>query len=88
VDQVGIIIPVYNEAANIGTALTRIFQEVTVPYKVYIVYDFDEDSTLGPARETARQFQKEIVLLKNQYGRGALNAIKQGSGKQRLSFLL
>lgn len=87
-DQVGIIIPVYNEAANIGIALTRIFQDVTVPYKVYIVYDFDEDSTLGPARETARLFNKEIVFLKNQFGRGALNAIKTGLRQVTAEFLV
>lgn len=77
-EQVGIVIPVYNEGANIEIALARIFQEVQVPYKVYIVYDFDDDNTLAPAQLVAKRFDKDIILLKNKFGRGALNAIKTG----------
>ncbi len=74
----GIVIPVYNEGANIREALIRIFASVKCPYDLYLVYDFDEDNTIPVAKAVALEHQREIVLLKNKFGRGALNAIKTG----------
>ncbi len=76
--KVNIVIPVYNEKGNIGRALTMIQKQVTVPFKVTIVYDLDNDTSLPEAREYNEKLSLEIVYLKNIYGRGALNAIKSG----------
>lgn len=76
--KVNIVIPVYNEKGNIGRALTMIKEQVTVPFKVTIVYDLDNDTSLPEAREYNESLQLEVVYLKNIYGRGALNAIKSG----------
>lgn len=70
--MITIVIPVYNEGENIKTAVERIEKEVKVPFKINIIYDFDEDTTLVPAREL------NVNLIKNKYGRGVLNAIKTG----------
>ena len=65
-----IIIPVYNEGENIKTAVENIEKEVKYPYTINLIYDFDEDTTLEPARDL------NVNLIKNKYGRGVLNAIK------------
>jgi len=72
-----IVIPVYNEGANILRTLAEINAKITTPRHIYIVYDFDEDDTL-PALESYRKSNSDLTLLKNHYGRGALNAIKTG----------
>lgn len=67
-----IIIPVYNEGENIKTAVENIEREVKYPYVINVIYDFDEDSTIEPAKKL------NVNLVKNKYGRGVLNAIKTG----------
>jgi len=72
----GIIIPVYNEGANIGATLLAIEQKIHTPHKIYIVYDFDQDNTL-PVVKDLREAGLPIELLKNPDG-GVANAIKTG----------
>ncbi len=67
-----IIIPVYNEGENIKTAVENIEREVKYPYTINVIYDFDEDTTIEPAKNL------NVNLVKNKYGRGVLNAIKTG----------
>ncbi len=71
------MIPVYNEGENIGTTLAEIGSKVKTPYRISIVYDFDEDNTLPVVRKWMST-NRDIVLLKNKYGRGVLSAIKTG----------
>jgi glycosyltransferase involved in cell wall biosynthesis len=72
-----IVIPVYNERENIKATLSEIKDKVKTPYNVFVVYDFDEDNTL-PVVEEWMHTNQEVFLLKNRYGRGAVNAIKTG----------
>ncbi len=82
----GIIIPVYNEGANIEATLLAIEQKVHTPHKTYIVYDFDEDNTL-PAAKKMQEKGLPIELLKNP-ARGVANAIKTGLRKAPNDYLL
>ncbi|MFP4497747.1 MAG: glycosyltransferase [Vulcanimicrobiota bacterium] len=75
--QLGIVIPVYNEGENIKTTLQELEEKIKTPYSAYIVYDFEEDNTLPPAREFMKN-RDSIKLEKNRYWRGALNALKTG----------
>jgi dolichol-phosphate mannosyltransferase len=81
----GIIIPVYNESDNISKTLYAIEERIRTPHRVYIVYDFDEDSTLPVAKE----FQKNMDLhfLKNP-SKGVVTAIKTGLREACEKFLL
>lgn len=72
-----IIIPVYNEGENIAKTVAAIDHKIKTPSDITIVYDFDEDNTLGPARELIKT-HPDLRLLKNKYKRGVLNAIKTG----------
>jgi dolichol-phosphate mannosyltransferase len=72
-------IPVYNEADNITSVLDEIASKVTSPHHVNIVYDFDEDNTVPAVVKYIDEHKSENVsLIKNHYGKGALNAIKTG----------
>jgi dolichol-phosphate mannosyltransferase len=74
-----ISIPVYNEPDNITGVLEEIAAKVSVPYRINVIYDFDEDTTIPVVNKyiTDRQAQN-IRLVKNFYSRGVLNAIKTG----------
>jgi glycosyltransferase involved in cell wall biosynthesis len=79
-----IVVPVYNEADNIGPTLEEIRRHVEPPYEVVIVYDFEEDNTLPAARAwQARHPEFPLRFLRNDLGRGAVNALKKGLGHFR-----
>jgi glycosyltransferase involved in cell wall biosynthesis len=73
----GIVIPVYNEGNNILKTLKEIKDRIRSYNSVYVVYDFDEDTTLK-ALKGVNLIDYKISLLRNKYGTGALNAIKTG----------
>jgi len=73
---ISIIVPVYNEAENIGKTLDSIKQNIKTPYTIYLVYDFDEDNTLPVVQKYINKGW-DLTLLKNE-SRGVLNAIKTG----------
>ena len=76
--SVTIVVPVYNEGDNIKTTLAELDAKATVDAEIWLVYDSDEDSTIEPARELDSKTRIPFRLVKNKYGRGALNAIKTG----------
>jgi dolichol-phosphate mannosyltransferase len=84
--SLGVIIPVYNEGANIEATLLAIEQKIHTPHRIYIVYDFDEDNTLPVAKKMQQQ-GLPIELLKNPI-RGVANAIKTGLRKAGGDYLL
>jgi dolichol-phosphate mannosyltransferase len=81
-----VIIPVYNEAENIGRTLTGIEDLVKTPHRIYIVYDFDEDNTLPVAREFLKK-GIDLQFVKNP-AKGVVNAIKTGLRKAEEDYLL
>jgi len=87
IKTLNIIIPVYNEADNIRNTISEINSKVTTPCKIFIIYDFEEDSTL-PVVKDIKRAQNNIELFKNKYGKGALNAIKTGFKKVKNGVVL
>ena len=76
-EEVDIIVPVYNEGANIAGTLAEIYARVTRPKQVLIVYDFDEDDTVPVVRELAPRYAG-LELVRNTLGPGVINAIRAG----------
>lgn len=72
-----IITPVYNEAANFPALYKEIKKRVKTPHKIVVVYDFDEDDTVSVVKQHQKN-DKDLILHKNERGRGALNAILSG----------
>lgn len=73
-----IVVPVYNEGANIENLLNQIARQVKTEKRLTLIYDCDEDNTLPVVDKVRLQYNYPIYLQKNIYGRGALNAIKTG----------
>lgn len=76
--ELSIVIPVFNEGANIVQALRGLREKVKPAFSVLIVYDFDEDDTLPAFRAAEAELGMDVSLVRNSYGRGVLNAIKTG----------
>ena len=75
---VTIVIPVYNEGGNIRATLSELDAKVSVDAATWLVYDADEDTTVPAAKELLGQTRIPFKLVKNKFGKGALNAIKTG----------
>jgi glycosyltransferase involved in cell wall biosynthesis len=80
--RVSIVIPAYNEDANIVPALDRIFEGVLLPAEVLVVVDSPEDSTV-PVVEEYQRIEPRLRWLHNTYGRGPANAIRFGIDSAR-----
>ncbi len=75
--EINIVIPVYNEAENIGNAMHEIQDKIRTLANICIIFDFDEDNTLPVVKKLSKK-NSRIHLVKNRFGSGVLNAIKTG----------
>ena len=80
--ELDIVIPVYNEGANIVRVLDSLRAHVRTPFRVLICYDHDDDDTLTALRD-AGVGDLDMRLVKNR-GRGALGASSPGSRRAGL----
>lgn len=72
-----IITPVYNEGENFPHLYAEVKKYVKTPYKLIVVYDFDEDNTV-PVVKKYQKKDPSVILHKNRLGKGALNALLSG----------
>lgn len=84
--SLGVVIPVYNEAENIGRTIDAIQQKVKTPHRIHIVYDFDEDNTLPVARAYLQE-GVPLDFIRNPV-RGVASAIKTGLRESKEEWLL
>jgi len=75
--KLSIVIPVYNEGKLISETIRRVEESVKTPHELLICYDMDEDTTLSPVKKLQKKYPN-VKLVKNVFGRGALNALKTG----------
>jgi dolichol-phosphate mannosyltransferase len=76
--RLDIVIPVYNEGANIVSTLQAIAREVRTPHRILICYDREEDDTL-PAIDSNREvFNPLTIIFVRNLGRGAHGAVLTG----------
>jgi glycosyltransferase involved in cell wall biosynthesis len=76
-DPLALIVPVYNEAENFPALVAEVERHVPPPYRLYMVYDFDEDTTVPVARSLAPS-RPWLRMVKNDLGRGVVWALKAG----------
>jgi glycosyltransferase involved in cell wall biosynthesis len=74
---VDLVMPVYNEGANIEKAIRELADKAPIPKRLLVVYDFDEDDTLPALRRLTPEFPW-VQTVRNTRGRGVLNAIRAG----------
>jgi glycosyltransferase involved in cell wall biosynthesis len=70
-------VPVYNEPENFPRVVEAVEHHVPPPYRLLMVYDFEEDRTLPLARELA-EARPFLELVRNDLGRGPANALRVG----------
>ena len=84
--ELSVVCPVYDEGANIASLIERLTREISIPMELIVVYDREDDDTLPVLSRLRPPFALRVV--RNRFGRGALNAIKTGfaeaSGKATL----
>lgn len=76
-NELDIIIPVYNEGESIGEALMLLGQNVSIPFRVLICYDFEDDNTLPVVRNISKDLSYGVLLVRNQ-GKGVHKAVITG----------
>lgn len=72
-----LIVPVYNEHENFPRLVEQVEQQLAPPFRMLVVYDFDEDTTVPVARDLAAS-RPWLELVRNDLGRGPANAIRAG----------
>lgn len=75
--RVSVVVPVYEEGQTIILFLDRLFEAVTLPCEVLVVYDFPEDSTIPYLLDYARR-DSRLRPTHNTYGRGPASALRFG----------
>lgn len=74
---VSVVIPAYNEGADVVSVLNRVGSAVTLPCEIVVVVDTPDDSTI-PFVEQVAATDRRIRVIVNTYGRGPANAIRYG----------
>lgn len=75
--RVAVVVPIHNEGENVVTCLERIFEGVSLPCEVLMVYDSPEDSSVPYLQKYSAE-EPRLVPLLNTYGRGPARAIRFG----------
>ncbi len=73
-----VVVPVYHEQATITKTLEDLFEvAASLDPEVLVVYDTDDDPTVPVVQALTERWAK-LRPHKNDFGRGALNAVKSG----------
>ena len=75
--KLSIVMPVYNEGAVITKTINQVEKAVKTPHELLIIYDMGKDTTVVPVKKIQKKYTN-VKLVKNIYGKGALNALKTG----------
>jgi dolichol-phosphate mannosyltransferase len=85
--ELSVVLPVYNEGEAVAPVIRALADEIHVPCEILVVYDFDADTTVPVARALAAELPA-VVALRNDLGRGVLNAMKAGIAAARAPYVL
>ena len=77
-----IVVPVYNEGEAVEPVLRALAAGVRTPHEIVVVYDFDGDTTVPVIHRLATEVPG-LRGLRNDLGRGVLNAMKAGIAGDR-----
>jgi dolichol-phosphate mannosyltransferase len=75
--ELAIVLPVYNEGDAVEPVLRGLAARVETPHELVVVYDFDADTTV-PVIHRLESEIPGLRGLRNELGRGVLNAMKAG----------
>jgi glycosyltransferase involved in cell wall biosynthesis len=86
--RLDIVIPVYNEGANILRTLQSIARAVATPKRVLICYDREDDNTLPAIRDSRAALGELAVDFVRNRGRGAHGAVLSGFAASQAPFVV
>jgi dolichol-phosphate mannosyltransferase len=82
-----IVMPVFKEGEAVEPVIRALTGAVATPHEVLVVYDFDEDPTV-PVIARLHEDLPAVRGLRNDLGRGVLNAMKAGIAASSGEFVL
>jgi glycosyltransferase involved in cell wall biosynthesis len=85
--ELAIVLPVYNEGEAVEPVLRSLSSGVKTPHEIVVVYDFDADTTVPIVTRLAAEIP-HLRGLRNDLGRGVLNAMKAGIGGTSAPYVL
>jgi dolichol-phosphate mannosyltransferase len=86
--RLDIVIPVYNEGANIVPTLRALARHVKTPCRVLICYDREDDDSLPAIRDNRAEFAALNIEFVRNRGRGAHGAVLTGFAAGKAPFVL
>src|SRR6202022_2501395 len=75
--EVSVVVPVYYEHEVIGATLEGLERTRDRLSEILVVYDTEEDPTAAAVREGQARWPR-VRLVRNDYGRGVVGALKTG----------
>jgi dolichol-phosphate mannosyltransferase len=85
--ELSIVVPVYNEGDSVEPVLRGLAAGVATPHELVIVYDFDGDTTVPVVNRLTGEIPG-LRGLRNDLGRGVLNAMRAGIAATTAPFVL
>ena len=85
--QLSVVLPVYNEGEAVAPVIRALVASIHISCEILVVYDFDGDTTVPVARALAADLPA-VRPLRNDLGRGVLNAMKAGIAAARAPYIL
>lgn len=85
--ELAIVLPVYNEGEAVEPVLRAMSAGVATPHELVVVYDFDADTTVPVIARLALEIPG-LRGLRNDLGRGVLNAMKAGISGTTAQYVL
>src|SRR3954447_17819575 len=85
--ELSIVLPVYNEGEAVEPVLRALHAGVATTHELVVVYDFDGDTTVPVIARLAPEIPG-LRALRNDLGRGVLNAMKAGIGGTSAPYVL
>jgi glycosyltransferase involved in cell wall biosynthesis len=85
--ELSMVMPVFMEGEAIVPAVEALERDVRTPHEILVVYDFDEDPTV-PVIDRLASAHPAVRGLRNDLGRGVLNAMKAGIAASHAPYVL
>jgi dolichol-phosphate mannosyltransferase len=85
--ELSVVVPVFKEGEAVDPVLRALTGAISAPHEILVVYDFDEDPTV-PVIGRLHAELPTIRGLRNDLGRGVLNAMKAGIAETRGEYVL
>ena len=82
-----VVMPVFKEGDAVEPVLRSLTSAVTTPHEILVVYDFDEDPTVAVVERLGAELPA-VRGLRNDLGRGVLNAMKAGIAESSGAYVL